>query len=327
MHKAISVFAVAFAVFVFTQPVYAQQAGKLYRIGTLFSGSPASHGRYVDWFRQGLRVLGYVEGRNYVFVSRWGMGKRKRMAALAAELARAKVDVILVNGRPSLRAVGKATQTIPIVVGIVADLVKFQGLVASLARPGGNVTGSTFNASALSGKRLGLLREALPSARRVAFLYSNLKRGLRDLKRTKTAGKALGLKILPLQVETLGEIERAIASMVKGRADALIFNTSSVINLHRKRLTALAITKKIPTMCEQEAFAHAGCLLAYSADRKHMMRRAAVFVDKIFKGAKPAELPVETATRYNMVVNLNTAKALGITLPPTILLQATDVIE
>ncbi len=327
MGKKITILVIAFAIVAFTQPAYAQQAEKVYRIGTLFSGSPASHGRYVDWFRQGLRVLGYVEGKNFIIVPRWGMGKLKRLPKLAAELVEAKVDVILVTGHRALGAAGKATQTIPIVVGIAANLVKYEGFVASLARPGGNVTGSTFNASALSGKRLGLLREALPSARRVAFLYSNLKRGLRDLKRTKTAGKALGLKILPLQVETLGEIERAIASMVKGRADALIFNTSSVINLHRKRLTALAITKKIPTMCEQEAFAHAGCLLAYSADRKHMMRRAAVFVDKIFKGAKPAELPVETATRYNMVVNLNTAKALGITLPPTILLQATDVIE
>jgi putative ABC transport system substrate-binding protein len=284
----------------------------------------------VDWFRQGLRYLGYVEGRNYVFVSRWAMGKGKRMPKLAAELVEAKVDVILVNGHRVLSAVGKTTRTIPIVVGSAANLAKHTNFVASLARPGGNVTGSTFDGSALNGKRLGLLKEAMPGARRVAFLIFRSirsKKALRDLKRTEAAGKALGLKILPLRVQTLGETEDAFVSMVNELADALIINTSSLANSHRKQLTALAITKKLPTMCEQASFAHAGCLMAYSIDRTHTMLRAAVFVDKILKGAKPANLPVEMATRYKLVVNLKTAKALGITLPPSILLQATDVIE
>ncbi len=328
MGKKITILAVAFAIFAFAQPAYAQQTGKPARVGTLFSGSPASHGHYVDWFRQGLGVLGYVEGRNYVFVSRWGMGKRKRLPKLAAELVEAKVDVILVTGRVALSAAGKATQTIPIVVGTVSNLVKYQGFVASLAKPGGNVTGSTYNATALNGKRLALVREALPDAQRVAFLFSSSsKRTLRNLKRTEVAGKALGFKIQPLKARSLGEIKDAFASMVKGRADALIIHTSSFTNFHRNRLMALAITKKIPTMCENETFAQAGCLMVYAGDRKHMLLRAAVFVDKILKGAKPAELPVEIASRYKLVVNLKTAKALGITLPPSILLRADKVIE
>ncbi len=302
----------------------AQQPEKPARIGILLSGSPATHGQYVDWFRQGLSDLGNVEGRNFVFVHRWAMGKRKLLPALAAELVAGKVDVILVNGGTSIRAVMKATRTIPIVVGTAGNLTKH---VDSLARPGGNITGSTFNVSVLNGKRLGLLVEAFPGARRVAFVHSPLDRALRDLKRNQVAGKALGLKIQPFRVRTVAEIEAAFVSMVNQRADALIINLSSVTIFHRNRLAALAIKNKLPTMCEQALFARAGCLMAYAADREHMLRRAAAYVDKILKGAEPADLPVEIASRYKLVVNLKTSKALGITLPPSILLQADEVIE
>lgn len=307
----------------------AQQTGKPARIGTLLSGSPASHGHHLDGFRKGLNYLGYVEGRNIVIVSRWGMGKRKQLPALARELVDAKVDVIMVIGRVTLDAAAKATQTIPIVTGMVANLKKYEGFVGSLTHPGGNVTGSTFDAIALNGKRLGVLREALPNARRVAFLVHSFtsKRVSRQLKRTKAAGKGLGFKIQPLKARTLGEYDGAFASMLTERADALIINTSAEANFHRDRLTALAITEKIPTMCEVTEFVPAGCLMAYTVDRTHMLLRAAVFVDKIIKGAKPAELPVEMPTRYKLAINLKTAKAIGITLPPSILLQATDVIE
>ncbi len=316
------------AVFLALAPIKANagKAAMVWRIGTLLSGSPTTHGHYIEWFRQGLGDLGYVEGRNYIFVSHWGMGKRKQMPGLAAELVATKVDVIFVMGRASLGAMKKATKTIPIVVGAVRNIIG-GAFVASLARPGGNITGSTFNAFALNGKRLGLLREAVPGARRVALLFVPRKRSLRDLKQTEAAGKTLGLKIQPFEVRTPDDIEGAFASMVKERADTLIINLGAFTNFHRKRLAALAITKNIPAMCEQASFAHAGCLMAYAIDRKHTGHRAAVFVDKILKGANPGDLPVERASWYKLVVNLKTSKALGITLPPSIFLQATEVIK
>ena len=302
----------------------AQEAGKVARVGILSGGSPASHGQNFDWLHQGLGDLGYVEGWNFVFVHRWAMGKRKQLPALAKELVRAKVDVIVVNGGTSIKAALTATRTVPIVVGSSGNLARY---VASLAKPGGNITGSTFNVSALNGKRLGLLREALPSARRVAFLFYPLRRALRDLKRIESANKTLGFKVQPLKVQTPGDIEGAFASMVNARADALMINLSSFTISHQKRLTALAIKNKMPTMCDLALFAQAGCLMSYSADRKHMMRRAAAFIDKILKGANPGDLPVELASRYKLVVNLKTAKALGLKLPPSIFVQATEVIE
>ena len=232
------------------------QDAKPARIGTLLSGSPSSHGSYLDRFRQGLNYLGYKEGKNIVIVSRWGRGKRKQLPRLARELVEAKVKVIMVVGRAALDAAAKATQTIPIVTGVVANLTKYEGFVGSLTHPGGNVTGSTFDAIALNGKRLGLLRETLPGAGRVAILVRDLisKRILRQLKRAKTAGKALGFKIQALEAQTLGEIESAFARMVNEHTDALIVNTSAEFNFHRNRITALAIAKKIPTMCEQTVF-------------------------------------------------------------------------
>ena len=326
MGKKIAILAITFAILAFTQMATAQQTPKFTRIGTLLSGSPVTHGHYVVSFRQGLREIGYVEGRNYVFVSRWGKGKRKRLPVVAAELVKAKVDVIFVMGGPSLRAAGKATKTIPIVAGLMANIVK-HGFVDSLARPGGNITGSTFDRYALTGKLMGLLRETVPGARRMAFLFHPSKTGLRVLKSTEAAAQSLGVKIKPFPVRTPGDIEGAFVTMVNEHADALIIPTSSFTNFHRKRIAALAITKKLPTACDQGSYAQAGCLMAYSADRKHTIRRAAVFVDKILKGANPSELPVELASKYNLVVNLKTAKALGITVPPSILLQATEVIE
>ena len=225
MHKTITVLAVVFAIFAFTQPAYAQQAGKPARIGTLLSGSPKTHGHYVNWFREGMHELGYVEGRNFVFVSRWGKGKRKRLPVVAAELVKAKVDVIFVMGSPSLRAAKKSTQTIPIIVGSTSNIVKL-GLVDSLARPGGNITGSTIDRYALNGKVLGLLRETVPGARRMAFLFNPTKTGLRTLKSTEAASKVLGLKVQPFPVRTIGDIEGAFVSMVRERADGPLIPTS-----------------------------------------------------------------------------------------------------
>ena len=325
--KRLTAFALALCLVLSAMPPAAQsqQSGKLPRIGILMSGTPASHKHFVDWFRQGLSELGYVEGKNFVAVNRWAMGKRKRLRALAKELIKDKVDVIVINGSTSIKTVMKVTRTVPIVVGMSGLLPR---VVTSLARPGGNITGSTYDSKTLGPKRLGLLREAVPGARRVAYLFlPSTKNMIANVKQVETVGKGLGIKIQLSQVRTLEDIESAFKSMVKERADALMIRRSGLTITHRKRLAALAITNKLPTMCDQGQFARAGCLITYTPDLQDMMRRAAVFVDKILKGAKPADLPVEVVTRHRLVVNLKTAKALGVTLPPSILLQASEVIE
>ncbi len=314
------------ALLVLTPLAAAQKAGKVYRIGTLLNGSPVSHKFYLDWYRQGLGDLGYVEGRNYVFVSRWAMGKRKRIPGLAKELVEAKVDVIIVSGGTPTRAAAKATKTIPIVVGSASGLGTY-GFVASLARPGGNVTGSTAFDPGMEGKRLQLLREAVPGARRVAFLFYPGKRSLAELKRSENAARTLGMNIQPLPVRTLGEIEAAFQAMAKQRPDAMVMNSNNVVFPNRRRVGELTIARKLPAICARERIANTGCLMAYVPDRSYMNSRAAVFVDKIFKGANPGDLPVERPTTYKLIVNMKVAKAIGITVPPTILLRATEVIE
>ena len=305
---------------------HAQQAEKVWRIGTLLSGSPATHGHYVDWFRQGLGDLGYVEGRNYVLVSRWAMGKRKRIRRLAAELVEAKVDVIFVNGGTVVKAVSKATRTIPIVVGSAGGLGTY-GFVASLARPGGNVTGSTSISPDLAGKRLELLKVIVPGIRRVAYIFTGGKRIPKKLKQTEAAGQALGIKIQPFPVASLEDMERAFAAMKGAQLDAILTSGARVAFYHKKRIIAFANSMNVPIMCERVEMARAGCLMAYVPDRTHQMRRAAAFVDKILKGANPGDLPVERPTKFRFVINLKTAKTLGITVPPSILLRATEVIE
>lgn len=316
--------ALAFALLVAPPNAQAQQVRKPARIGTLLSGSPATHGYFVDWLRQGFRDLGYVEGRSYVFVSRWAMGNRKNLPALAKDLVKDKVAVIVVNGSTSIRAAKKATQTIPIVVGASAKLFNYVGK-PTVSR--GNVTGSTYNNYALGTKRLALLKAALPKARRVAYLFTQ--RGAKSLalNGAESAGKVLGVEIEAVGIRAVGKFESVFASMVNQRIDGLMIRNRAFLNFHRKRIAALAIKDKIPTMCERAHFARAGCLFGYSADREHMMRRAAHVIDRILKGAKPGDLPVEVATHYRFAVNLKTAKALGIRLPPSILLQANEVIE
>ncbi len=310
------------------QPSAAEGAEKVWRIGTLFSGSPSTHGHYVDWFRQGLGDLGYVEGQNYIFVSHWGMGKRKLIRRLAKQLVKDKVDVIFVNGGTVVRAVGKATRTIPIVVGSAGQLGSY-GLVASLARPGGNVTGSTAMSHDLAGKRLELLKKIVPGIRRVAYIFTGgrKKSVSKKLKQTKVGGRALGIKIKPFTVKSLEQLEGALAEIKATRLDAILTAGARVAFYHKKRVIGFANSMNVPVMCERVEMARAGCLMAYVPDRKHQMRRAAAFVDKILKGAKPGELPVERPTKFRLVINLKTAKALGITVPPSILLRATEVIK
>ncbi len=326
--KRTIVLVIGLAISLFATPpvAEAQQPVKVWHIGTLLHGSPANRGHYVQWYRQGFKELGYVEGRDYVFVSRWSRGKRKRLPALAKELVAAKVDVILTSGGTPTRAAAKATQTIPIVVGSAGGLGTW-GLVATLARPGGNVTGSTAFDPGLEGKRLELLRQVAPGARRVAFMFHPGKRGRSELKRTKTAAAVLGVQIKPVPLRTLGEIEDSFRSMTRERTDALVMNSSAIVFSNRRRIAELVIARKLPAICARGNIAKSGCLLAYVPDRSIMNRRAAVFVDKILRGANPGDLPVERPTKYKLIVNLRLAKAIGVTIPRSILLRADEVIE
>ncbi len=327
MKLAVIANVVAFLIILSLPPAaQAQQTGKVWRVGTLLHGSPASHGHYLQWYRQGFKELGYAEGRDYVFVSRWSGRQRQRLHALAKELVAAKVDVIMVSGGTPTRMAAKATKTIPIVVGSASGLGTW-GLVATLARPGGNVTGSTAFDPGLEGKRLELLREVVPGARRVAFMFHPKKRGRSELKRTKTAADALGMQIKPVPLRTLGEIEDAFALMANERIDALILPSSNVIYSNRKRVGDLVTARKLPAICARQKIENSGCLMAYVPDRSLMNRRAAGFVDKIFKGANPGDLPVERPTKYKLIVNLKLAKAFGITIPTAILLRADEVIQ
>lgn len=325
MHRKITFIALVSALFLVAQPVCAQQAEKLHRVGILMSGTPSSHKFFVDWFREGLSELGYQEGKNLVILNRWAMGKRKRLPLLMEELNKAKVEVIVINGSRSVRAAEKTPRAVPIVVGLSGRLFRS---IPNFARPSGNITGSTYDPSALDPKRLALLKEALPNARRFAYLYlPSTKNVIKDVQKVEASAKTLGVELQLHSVRTPEDIEGAFKSMVQERVDALMIRRSGLTIAYREKLAQLAIKNKLPAVCDMGQFAQAGCLLTYTPDQRSMMRRAAVFVDKILKGSKPAELPIEVVTRHRMVVNLKTAKALGLTLPPSILLQATEVIE
>lgn len=323
--RLLKTFVVAFLLAA-TGDALAQNTGKIWRIGTLTNGSPTTHGHYLRWLRQGLKDLGYVEDRDYVFISRWAKGKRKRLLPLAKELIAAKVDVIYVSGGTPTRMAAKATKTIPIVVGSASGLGSW-GLIASLAKPGGNLTGSTAFVPGLQGKRLDLLRETVPGAHRIGFLYFPVKRGKDERSRAEAAALRLGLVFKPFPVRTLEDIENAFLAMAKEPLDALMINSSNVNYFNRARVSELVRARSIPTICARQEIADTGCLLAYVPDRALMNRRAALFVDKILKGAAPGDLPVERPTKYNLIVNQKLAKSMGINVPASILLRATEVIE
>lgn len=305
--------------------VHAQQPAKIPRIGALISGSPSTHRLPVEAFRQGLRDLGYVEGQNIVIEYRYAEGRADRFPDLAAELVRLKPDVLVTAGLPGVRALRNATTTIPIVMAAIADAVG-SGFVQSLARPGGNITGLSFLATELSVKRLELLKEALPRASHVAVLWhpASVKA---SLDATLAASKPLGLKIQVLEVQSPSEFDSALASAKKGGVEAINVLPSPILLTHRKPLVELAAKHRLPGIYEFREFVEDGGLMSYSASISDLYRRAAAYVDKILKGAKPADLPVEQPTRFEMVINLKTAKALGLTIPQSILLRADQVIQ
>jgi putative ABC transport system substrate-binding protein len=305
----------------------AQPAGTR-RIGLLETSSPSpARVRLWETLRQRLRELGYLEGQNIAFESRFADGKPDRLPGLAAELVALKVDIIVTSGTPASLAAKQATRTIPIVMAQLADPVG-AGLVASLGRPGGNVTGLTTQDADLGGKRLEMLLQVVPKVSRFAVLIDETSPGSMLIARgTQVAAQSLGVQLQSLGVRGPEELDSAFSAMKEARAGALIVESSSLLFTSRTRLADLALKNRLPTMFAQREYAEAGGLMAYSADFSDLFRRAATFVDKILKGAKPADLPVEQPTKFDFVINLKTAKGLGLTIPPSLLARADEVIQ
>ena len=303
----------------------AQQPKKMPRIGVLRSDTPATFASRNEAFRQGLRELGYVEGENVLIEYRYAETKVDRLPQLAAELVNLKVDVIVVGGGTT-RVAKNATSTIPIVVGSAGDLVG-DGLVASLAKPGGNVTGSTDISPDVSGKRLELLKEVLPKAARVAVFFYGSESDLEEVKQTEIVARHLGVKIQRVKAPNPKEFADAYVMMIKQQANAVIFIQGSHVLPHRKDLSELAMKHRLPSMCETSLWTEDGCLMNYGPNLLFLWKRAAVFVDKILKGTKPADLPVQQATKFEFVINLKAAKQIGLTLSPEFLSRANKVIK
>jgi ABC-type uncharacterized transport system substrate-binding protein len=326
--KSVGIFTIAL-IFAFGGAVaQAQQPTKIPRIGLLRSGSATSHASSHEVFRQGLRELGYEEAKNILIEYRYAEGRSERWSALASELVRLKVEIIVVGGSGVARAAQEATKTIPIVVGTAGDLIG-TGLIASLARPGGNITGSTELSPEVAGKRLELLKEAVPKASRVAVLVGAGPRSTSrdDMREMETPARQLSVNIQSVEVRDPSEFQAAYAAMTKQRVNAVIIVRGSFTVFHKKQLAELAAKSRLPSMCEGQDLAQDGCVIAYGPDRLHNWRRAAVFVDKILKGTKPSDIPVEQPTKFEFVINLKIAKQIGLTIPPNVLVRADRVIK
>jgi ABC-type uncharacterized transport system substrate-binding protein len=311
--------------------VEAQQAGKVYRIGYLSPGeppTPPASSENLDAFKQGMRALGYVEGRHFVVESRFADTKFDRLPGLAAELVALPVDIIVTIGTPTVKAAKEATTTIPIVMAGSADPVE-HGLVASLARPGGNVTGVTHSPGPeISGKGLEFLKEAVPTVSRVAVLWdsSGIHEGL-SLENQKVVARKLGMTLLPFDAKTLDELNAALGAIPHERANGLFVFPNFINGKHFKQILDFATTNRLPTMFQDAWFVENGGLMSYYTDWLDLRRRAAAYVDKVVKGAKAGDLPVEQPTKFDLVVNLKTAKALGLTSPQSVVARAEKVIQ
>jgi putative tryptophan/tyrosine transport system substrate-binding protein len=307
----------------------AQQPKKVSRIGYLVSSDPATESTRSEAIRLALRELGYIEGQNIVIEYRYAEGKRDWAPKLAAELVRLRVDIIVVAGGTAwVRAAKNATTTIPIVMGGTGGDPVEEGLVESLARPGGNVTGVTNLATELNGKQLELLKEAVPKIARVAVLYNPVTPGIvLDLKEVQTAARALGVTIQPWEVRPADGVDRVFAAMGKQRPDGLLVLSGPLMGASGKRIAGLAIKSRLPSVHGNRSYVDAGGLMSYGADLVDSHRRVAYYVDRILKGAKPADLPVEQPTKFELVINLKTAKQIGVTIPQSLLYRADMVIK
>jgi putative ABC transport system substrate-binding protein len=322
--KVIAVFALALAILVSAPPAHAQKPEKIPRIGLLGQGRPSRYSAWFKAFRLELRERGYVERRNIRFVYRYADGKNDRLPSLAAELMRLKVDVMVTTGTPSTRAAMKASPTIPIVMSGGTPVEA--GLVASLAHPGGNVTGVTTHSGGIYGKRLELLKEIVPSASRVAVLWNPANTGNRtSMKNLQLTATALGVKLLPMAALVREDINRAFAEMKKEHPGGLL--QWGGLGRWRRQIIDFAAKNHLSAIYSNGDWVNAGGLMTYGPDRLDIFRRKAIYVEKILKGAKPADLPVERPRKFDLIINLKTAKKLGITIPPEVLFQATKVIK
>jgi len=305
----------------------AQQPAKIPRIGFLITSSPSAIAPRLDAFRQSLRELGYVEGKSIVIERRHAEGKSDHLPALAAELVRLKVDVIVTSGPTATRPAKEATSTIPIVMTFDDDPVG-SGFVASLARPGRNVTGLSTLSPEISGKQLELLKEIVPRLARVAVIGTSSREGTaQSLKELQPAADAFGVRVQYLDIQDPKDIESIFRAASKGRADAILVLQSPVFNSHRAQIADLALKSRLPATYPRREFVEDGGLMSYGVSIFDLDRRAAIYVDKILKGAKPAELPVEQPTKFEFVINLKAAKQIGLTIPPNVLARADRVIR
>ena len=331
MRRRVIPLIVALALFVVPLATAAQQSRHIPLVGVLRPGSPSDEfdpKSVLSAFRQGLRDLGYVEGHTIRLAYRFADGQVDRLPALAAELVSLQPDVLVTNATLGAQAAQHATTTIPIVVAFATDLVE-AGLVASLARPGGNLTGQHGRDLEVMGKLLELLKEAVPPLTAVAVL-TNLTANPFTPGFTSTldaAAQALGVRLRHIDAGGPEAFDAAFATIATSGAEALLIQNNAVFSVHRQRLLDVARAHRLPTVCNGRLYAEAGCLISYSPNARELYRRAAVFVDKILKGAKPGDLPVERPDKFELVINLKTAHALGLTLPPTLLFQSDEVIR
>jgi ABC-type uncharacterized transport system substrate-binding protein len=308
-------------------PAQAQQPTKIPRIGYLSVLSPSTMADRIEAFRQGLRELAYVEGKNIVIEWRYGQEKSGRVSELATELVRLKVDVIISGGNSATQAAKKATDSIPIVMTRASDPVA-SGFVASLARPGGNITGLSTLAPEISGKRLELLQEIIPRLSRVAVLGTSTSPGnAQELREVELAAGALGVNIQYVDVLSPKDIENAFRAAVRGRADAVLMMVGAFRTSQQKEITELAAKSRLPVTYESARSVEAGGLMSYGVSMIDLDRRATTYVDKILKGTKPADLPVEQPKKFEFIINLKAAKQIGLTIPPNVLARADRVIK
>ena len=306
----------------------AQPAGKVYRIGYIQTATPDEQAHLTKAFEDALRELGYVEGRNAVFERRFAWGKQEWLPELAAELVRLNVDVIMTGGNPVIAAVKQATSTIPIVMGASRDPVG-AGFIASLARPGGNITGLTSETGLeIVGKYLELTKEVVPNASRVALLLNPIPPGAANYRKaTENAANNLGVSLSVVEARGRDELEGAFAAMARERVDALVVQSDPVFFTARSQIVQLAMKHRLPAVYQAREFPEVGGLMSYGDNVSYRFRRAAVYVDKILKGTKPGELPVEQSPKIEFVINLRTAKAIGAVIPQSLLVRADEVIQ
>jgi putative tryptophan/tyrosine transport system substrate-binding protein len=309
------------------RPVEAQQPGKVPRIGVLRQSSAHVLWTQLEAFRQGLRDRGYLDGQNIVIEYRYAEGELDRLPSLANELVRINVDVIVVSSTPAVLAAKNATKEIPIVFHTIGDPVG-SGLVANLARPGGNVTGLTMGGAELYGKRLELLKETIPKLSQAAILWNPTSTGIQqNVKETQAAAQVLKLQIQSLEIRNPGDIELAFETAIRSKTGAILVTQSPPITTHPKRIIDIAVKRRLPVIYPQGQWPDMGGLMSYGANVEDSYRYLASYVDKILKGSKPADLPVERSRKLELVINLKAAKQIGLTIPPNVLARADKVIK